>query len=474
MLRRFIVGVLLVLLLPALSYACACSPAPPGKCPGLQKDDVVFLGTVSDLAVVKPTEPDAGSNSAGANANATMTIRYHFHIDEKFAGLDTPEIDVFSGGDDGDCGFRFRKGVRYLVYTEQGTEGRLFATICNGTRPAVDAVALVPQLRAMRDGKRVASVFGILRLANPPTLAPPNDPDEPLPSTPLILRSHDDRFTATTDRNGVYSFYDVHAGEYQFTADLIPTLVLTQRTLTGPLPLFDLPDDACYEYDVNALPTGHIQGSVLDPDGKPLRLASVELFRAGNYDPAHSGLWTFQGFKGVFDFDHIGPGEYILVFNRPNRQNPNSPFPRTFYPGTEDPSEAKPIEVKEGEQLFKVDFAVKDPFSTRALRVHLKWKDGMLPGSVTVMAKADKGENPAAQKVSDGVFDFTLLESAHYTLSAWEDLDPVNSRKSRKSNTDCTMPPRIESDSLYIDGADTNTPEITLTFAAPPCTPAQP
>jgi hypothetical protein len=430
----------------------------------------VFLGTVTDAALVRPTD----SGGASSHPNAPMTIRYHFHIDERFAGPNTSEIDVYSGGDDGDCGYRFKKGVRYLVYTEQGTEGRIFATICNGTRPASEALALIPQLRAMRDGQRVASVFGILRRADPPTLALPGDPDDPLGDVALKLHSRYDRFTATTDQNGVYSFYDVHAGEYEFTADLSPTLVLTQRTLTGPLPLFDLPNGACYEYNVDALPTGHIQGSVLDPDGKPLRLASLELFRLGSYDASHSGLWTFQGFKGVFDFDHIGPGQYILVYNRPNRKDPNSPYPRTFYPGTEDLNEAKPIEVKEGDQLSKIDFAVKDPLPTRQLRVHLNWKDGMLPGSVTVMAKADQGDNPAAVKVSDGVFDFTLLQSAHYTISAWEDLDPTRAGKLRRGNAECSLPPRIDSDSLFIDGADPTTSEITLTFASPSCAESSP
>jgi hypothetical protein len=465
MIQRLLAVLLFAFGVPAVSQACACSQATPGKCPGLQKDDVVFLGTVTQIAVMGRGATD----SAAANANATMTIRYHFHIDEKFAGPDAPEIDIYSGGDDGDCGYRFKKGASYLVFTEQGTEGRLFATKCNGTRPATEGLALIPQLRAMRDGKRVASVFGMLRRADPPTLAPPGDPDDPVANTALQLRSRYDRFTATSDQNGVYSFYDVHAGEYQFTADLSPTLVLTQRTLTGPLPLFDIPDGACYEYNVDALPTGHIQGSVLDPDGKPLRLASVELFRLGSYDPSHSGLWTFQGFKGVFDFDHIGPGQYILVYNRPNLKNPDSPYPRTFYPGTEDPQEAKPIEVKEGDQLSKIDFGVKDAFPTRQLRVHLSWKDGMPPGSVTVMAKADQGENPGAVKVSDDLFDFTLLQSGHYTISAWEDLDPTRAGKSRRGSTNCSLPPRIDADSLFVDGADTSTPEITLTFASVPC-----
>ena len=43
-----ILALLLVLAVPA-ARACTCSQAPPGKCPGLQEDDVVFLGTVTGV-----------------------------------------------------------------------------------------------------------------------------------------------------------------------------------------------------------------------------------------------------------------------------------------------------------------------------------------------------------------------------------------------------------------------------------------
>lgn len=462
-----------IFLVPASARACSCSQALPGQCPGLQKGDVVFLGTMTDSAVVPPS-PGVKDPNQNAVIDPARIYRYHFHIDEKFAGPDSSEIDVFSGGDDGDCGYHFTKGVQYIVFTEQGTEGRLFATICNGTRPGSEGIALLPQLRAMRDGKRVASVFGILRRAEPPTLAAPDDPEEPVPDTALKLHSRYDRFTANTDKNGVFTFYDVHAGDYQFTADLPPNVQLSERTLTGPLPTFSIPGGACYEYNVDALPTGRITGTISGPDGQPLRLASLELFRVGTYNGARSGLWTFQGSKGIFEFDHVGPGQYIIVYNRGNRMDPNSPYRRTFYPGTEDANEAKPIEVKEGDQLDKIDFAVKDAFPTRQVLVHLNWKDGKPPGAVTVMARADKGDNPSAQKVSDGVFAFTLVQAAHYTISAFEDLNPsaaVARRSASGAASDCAAPARINSDSVVVDASDAATKEITLTFTSAPCTP---
>ncbi len=484
MLVRLIgIFVFLSLAIPTATSACTCSRSSPGTCPGLQPGDVVFLGTVTSVAVVPPTAPSPAPSAAPSsdpppvapaqtsepNAAAPV-VRYRFYVDERFAGPNSSEIDVFSGGDDGDCAYRFEQGKQYLVITQQEGDERLFATICNGTRPAADARALIPQLRAMRDGQHVASVFGILRRTDPPFLSAPDDPDEPLGGVSLHLRSHDDRFETATGSDGVYDFYDVHAGTYNFTARLPARMELTQKTLTGPLPPFRIPNDACYEYNVDALPTGHIHGSVLDAKGKPLPLASLELYRAGTYSDNRPGLWGFQGAKGVFDFDHIGPGDYILVFNRTNRMAPDSPYARAFYPGVSDVDEAKPIHLKDGEDLLHVNMKLAGAFPTRTFRVHLKWTGPKPLGTVTVQAKADSGNNPSARKIAEGLYEFTFLESANYTVSAWEDLVPQR-HPSRKGAAACAIEPRIASTAVGVQGSDPTAKEVTLIFSKPSCAP---
>jgi hypothetical protein len=464
----------------------------------LQKDDTVFLGTVTEVELLRTqaqpstsadgTPASDAASTAGGAAPAPVT-RYHFRIDENFAGADSAELDVFSGGDDADCAFRFRKGAQYIVFPYKADDTRLFATICSGTRLASEAQALLPQLRAMRNGQRVASVFGVIRRADPPMLGPPdnNDDDPPgdspgpasgaLPNIPLKLRSRVDRFATSTDANGVYSFYDVHAGEYHLTATMPARTELSLKTLPGALPPLNLPNGACYEYDIDALPTGHIRGSVLGPDGKPLLLAAVELYRAGHYDESHPGLWSFQGAKGVFDFDHVGPGDYILVFNRLNRRDPNAPFPRSFYPGTPDANEAEPIALKDGRQLLNVNMNLGDAFPTRKLLVRLKWNGAPPPGSIVVMAKAAHGINPAVRKISDAVYEVTLLADAVYNISAFEELAPARTvrrtpkgRKAAHTATpDCAAPARIETPPAEVDGSDAAEEEITLTFADPGC-----
>jgi hypothetical protein len=420
-------------------------------------------------AAAAPSTDNAAQTQTPAAPEAPL-YRYHFQIDEKFAGPDEPEIDIFSGGDDGDCGYKFQKGEKYVVYTHQGTDGRLFSTICDGTRLASDATALIPQLRAMRLGKRVASVFGVLRRSDPPFLAPPDDPSDPIASISLKLRSAIDRFQTNSGPDGVYNFYDVHAGKYNFTANLPPGTELTQKAQNAALSAFQIPEDACYEYDVYALPTGHIQGTVFGPDGKtPLPIASLELFRVGAYDAARPGYWGFQGAKGVFQFDHVGPGEYVLVYNRPNRMDPNSPFPRMFYPGVATIGEAKKIVLKDGQTLQKVNLKVSNGYPSRQLKVVVKWSGVHPAGTVTVAAKADQYENPSANKLADGAYTFSIFDSANYTISAWEDLTPQRI----VGKNACQLPARIEAPSVTVAGANAATKEITLTFPKPTCAPQQ-
>ena len=474
-LRPLAFAVTLFLFISYAAEACTCSQDAPGRCPGLQQGDVVFLGTVTameDIAYALPRASDAAGPAV--DIVAARLTRYRFRIDERFASADISSevstIDVFSGGEDGDCGYRFKANGQYVVFTHQGTEGRLFATICGGTRPAGDARALLPQLRTMRDGQRVASVFGVLRRADPPFLAPENDPADPLANVSLKLRSRYDRFQTNTDAYGVFTFYDVHAGEYNFTADVPPRTELTQKPGAGGLSPFRIPNGACYEYDVNALPTGHIRGSVLGPAKKPLPVASVELYRAGSYSDSRPGLWAFQGATGFFDFDHIGPGEYILVFNRTDRVDPNSPYRRTFYPSVADPADAKPIRLKDGQQLSNVALRVQEAYPNHPLRVRVKWEGTRPPGKVTVMAKADVGDNPAAQKLADGLYQFTLLDSTSYTISAWEELSPQRPGSApRRGGTACATPARLDAGPVVVQGSDSETKEISLSFASPVC-----
>src|SRR5690349_15777088 len=215
----------LILLASSAAWSCTCSQASPGQCPGLQQADGIFLGTVTTIQEMRsappapqPSSQDQGANSAGNTSGdsaapvdtiASRITRYHFHIDEQFAGAESAaasEIDIFSGGSDGDCGYRFKANSQYVVFAHRGKDGRLFATICDGPPPAGHAPAPFPQMPPLRRWPRLPSLFCLPPRADPPFLAAANDPDDPLPNVSVKIRSHDDRFETSTDADGVYRF----------------------------------------------------------------------------------------------------------------------------------------------------------------------------------------------------------------------------------------------------------------------------
>jgi hypothetical protein len=243
---------------------------------------------------------------------------------------------------------------------------------------------------------------------------------------------------------------------------------LTERNLASGLHPFELPAGACYEYDVDALPTGEIRGSILGPNARPLPLASVELYREGSYSEDRPGLWSFQGSKGLFDFKHVGRGRYILVFNRRNRLDPNLPFPRAFYPGVSNLSEARPIVLKDGERLMHLKMKLSQGVPTRRLRVQVRFLGARPLGTVTVMAQANHGDNPAAHRIAPDLYEFTLLDSASYTVSAWEDLVPQHI-PTRRGQPSCAAPARISAPPVTIPAAGGTFDQITLTFPSLGC-----
>jgi hypothetical protein len=103
------------------------------------------------------------------------------------------------------------------------------------------------------------------------------------------------------------------------------------------------------------------------------------------------------------------------------------------------------------------------------VKVVVKWTGVRPAGTVTVAAKADQYENPSANKIADGIYTFSLFDSANYTISAWEDLTPQRV----VGKNACQLPARIEAPSVTVAGADTATKEVTITFAKPTCAPQQ-
>jgi hypothetical protein len=419
----------------------------------------MFVGTVTNIE-------NAPDERRGADQSGTA--RYHFQVEENINGVNVKEMEVYSGRGGGDCSYHFQLGQKYFVdpYEENG---QFFAVICSETQPAADAIALLSELRARRDGKQHASLFGVLRKTQQPYASVMSaDYDRPLSGITVELRGSDRKFSSQTDANGVYRLYGLPADTYHFTAILPAELELGQTILSEPQPPITIPENACYQQDLEALPLGRIRGRVLNPDSVPLKYADVELFREDLYKEGERGWWEFQGEKdGHFEFDHLAPGKYIIVFHNSNRSDPNIPYARTFYPAAPDLKSATPITIEEGQQFLNADIHVSGGHPTRELTLRLCWNANPTPEDVYFSVLGSDGSRAIAMKLSPGVFRVTILHDIHYTIYAYQDCG-----LRWEGDTGTPIGAR-ETDRIEVDGSDSRTTDATVSLQDTECKPYQ-
>jgi hypothetical protein len=448
MTARVLILLLLILSFSQVSLACSCATTGPQPCSGFNASDVVFVGTV--LSIENPPPDDGGLGGPGIS-------RYRFRIDENFAGALGQEIDVYSGRGGADCSYHFRRGQQYLVFPYKNEDSRLFAGICSPTRAIDGAQAILPQLRAMRDRQRVASIYGVLRSSAQPYASVWDDNSERiLPNTRLELRSEGKTFVAVSDSNGAYAFYDVPEGEYHFAGELPEHFEFAQEILGGPLPPLKLPAHACFESDVTALPSGRIRGRVLGPDRKLLTFAAVDLFLRAKYKTGGPGWYESQDReKGYFEFQNVSPGDYILVYNDGGRIDADEPYPRTFYPGVSDLSNARVIHLAPGQKIDDADISVTGGHATREITVRFAAETDGLPDINYVWGKGSDGQTTTEVEISPGVYSISILKGVRYDLHG----EGYCSAADKKSTTE----------SVQVDGSDESVATFTLTFPGPGC-----
>jgi hypothetical protein len=292
MLARVLIGAMAVLGFGTNVFAgCTCS-MPGGECErGWSSGQVIFLGKVTaDIATEAPVVED--SEAEGSEISLPRSIKerpmnhaVHFLIAESFRGEGQPgqDIVVHTGVDergprDGNCSYPFVVGVSYLVYAS-GVGDSLSTSICTFTSPEVAASGVLRELRAIRDGQPVDSLFGAVSL-----LSPQAEPwllsltkMRPLGDVAVRVTDSEGRMRSTkTDEHGVYAFDWLPPDRYRIEQDLPAGLRAASDRADKEL-VVDLTDKEVTRIgcraDVRARSDGQTSGTVLDSQGR-----SVESF----------------------------------------------------------------------------------------------------------------------------------------------------------------------------------------------------
>jgi hypothetical protein len=225
--------------------------------------------------------------------------------------------------------------------------------------------------------------------------------------------------TAKTADDGSFAVYDLPSDTYKITADVPANLELAQTILSDPPPPLQLDANSCVERDIDVLPTGKIRGQLFGSDGKPLWNDAVELFSVGQYKEDARGWWEFvDAKKKYFEFDHVAPGEYILVFNMRNRLKTDVPYPRTFFRDAPDLLRAERIRVAPGNQLLHTDIQLSGGRVTRKIGIRVLFAGGGEPTSSHLSINGSKGEDVFPSPIEENLYELNVLLDSEYTITA--------------------------------------------------------
>jgi hypothetical protein len=206
------------------------------------------------------------------------------------------------------------------------------------------------------------------------------------------------------------------------------------------------------------MPQTQITGHLVGPDGSFVQ-GGVELFIEDIYaqQQEKKGWWEFSSGEKGFLFNHVAPGDYILVFNSSNRADPDAPFPRTFYPGAADLSHAARIHVTENDREINADIHLSGGENTTEVTVRLEWTGNYKSGKKDVLLLAlhsDAGDHPFARDLGNGLFSVRILHRATYSV---------------QGSAFCQFHERVDTNPVTISGSDVFTAPLVLHFPENAC-----
>jgi hypothetical protein len=382
------------------------NPGPPGQ--NYFRSDVVFVGTVRDIATVSGVDFDSG-------------VRVEFEDVSASRGAQGTALSVFTSADSASCGYAFKRGERYVVYGYRSKDGtRIHTSICSRTRELKDAGEDLQFFGTLSLPAAGARVFGTVIHGENDLLT-----GEPLNHGPagnivLTLGGSGRLFEARTGPDGRYEFGRVPPGAYELIA--VPPPRFAIAFLNPNIQLKEA--GACHAANFAIRYDTRISGTIVHLNGRPVADAIVTLMPAAligkNLFREPASAITDQ--NGRYELTDMPAGRYILGVTL--SQGPDVGFvsPTRFHPDATEPANALPFEVIAGEHLELARMVIPLPPPSYRITGVVTFEDGKpAPGVTVSLADGNARWKEVAGEVqtdANGTFSFLVHEGLSYVVSA--------------------------------------------------------
>lgn len=420
------------------AMACTCL-AGSSPCSSLEQASVVFVGSVRSIEVTRATV-----ERRGRTEEVLTDLLAHFDVERGFKGI--PEgrqtVDVGSFVFNS-CGYHFKEGRRYIVYAgvvgaddmRQFRGGDLKYTLavegCSRTRPLPDGQDDVELIEAMHGGKPESRIFGKVVLVERDLRKGLFAKGEMsgVPGVRIVARDGANVHVAVTDQSGRFRIRAVAPGRYEVR----PVLAATQDGYlrTDPIDVVEIrPPGLCGSDSIFLLQgSGVIRGQLFDEGGMPApRNIEVSLVFA---DSAGKGLGAFEGAsawtkdEGRYEFNGLGPGDYIVGVGLLEPPNWRSPYRAVYHHPGEAPGGPEILHLRDVTTLENVDIHLPAPIPSFAIRGTVIDGAGKPAAGARIEIidveygkVADKPEK-LFQTGADGAFAVTGLTDRKYRVRAF-------------------------------------------------------
>jgi len=242
---------------------------------------------------------------------------------------------------------------------------------------------------------------------------------------------------ATCSPLGFWRIEGVEAGDYRSTFSAPGYVAPEMNTrVTRSFHIDATVVTSVVKLDAKLMPAATLSGRVTDPDEKPVGGSEVNLTVSGSF--VSQSMTT--GPDGMFRFNNVSPGSYLLDAQPPADRKPPPPragedfgWVRTYYPNGSGPDLAVKIEVNAGWQMTGQDIHLH-PVPVHHIRGIVTDEKGEPVPRAPVKLILDSDihakaiQNPAKE---DGSFEFKGVHDGGWQLSSSSEVSGLKVKGSR-------------------------------------------